>query len=111
MLVTVSMGSKSYNFKNSLQDLENGNDISLKERSSTLQVLNRNPLSFRGRMSTCQPDKEETDNDVARSKSKSLDPNEPHWLDQYSRFLFPLTYIIFLIVYFVHYTKAYDDRK
>ncbi|XP_031562300.1 gamma-aminobutyric acid receptor subunit beta-3-like isoform X2 [Actinia tenebrosa] len=109
MLVTVSMGNKSYNFKSSIQDLENGNGIPLKERSSKLQVFNRtNPLSFRGKIDSCQPRKE-NDSDVTSLIPKP--PNGPHRLDQYSRFLFPLTYTLFLTVYFVYYTKAYDDRK
>lgn len=112
MLVTVSLGNKSYNFKNSLQDLENGNGIPLKERSSKLHVLSRsNPLSFRGKLNSCQPEKDDDSSDDTRSIRKSPDPNDPHCLDQYSRFLFPLTYIVFLIVYFIYYTNAYDDRK
>lgn len=111
MLVTVSVGNKSYNFKSSIQDLENGNGIPLKERSSKLQVLTRNnPLSFRGKLNSCQPNKD-NDSDIARSIRKSLDPNDAHCLDKYSRFLFPLTYIVFLTVYFIYYTKAYDDSK
>jgi hypothetical protein len=109
MLVTVSVGNKSYNFKSSLQDMENGNGIPLQERSSKLQVLTRNkPLSFRGRLNVCQP-KKDKDIELAHSIRKSPAPNGPHWLDQYSRLLFPMMYILFLVVYFVYYTKAYEE--
>lgn len=118
MLVTVSVGSKSYNYSTSLDTVENGDGIALKERQRKPPPIlmrssnNSSPLSFRRKQNGFDSGKEKLYN---TSQRKSNNNNNSlvgcHWLDTYCRLLFPLAYVIFLVVYFVYYTNAYEERQ
>ncbi|XP_048578395.1 gamma-aminobutyric acid receptor subunit beta-like isoform X3 [Nematostella vectensis] len=107
MLVTVSVGNKSFNFKSSLDDIENGNGIKLHERPKKISLHTRKPLSFRGNRQMSGRKILKSTRLASAFRRSFLPEHGVHWMDKYSRCFFPLGYVAFLAVYFCIYTRSY----
>ena len=101
--VTVAVDGKSYKFKHSLEDMENGScpgrkpSIQQRKRKQTLASRLKPLFSKRAR--------KDKPNVLQAVKQRFRSEKGVHYLDQYSRILFPLGYAGFLTIYFVIYMK------
>lgn len=105
LLVTVAFDGKSYKFKHTLEDMENGTNSRStysKKKSSVHERKRRQTLAKR--LKPFFRKKEgKREGIVQLVKRKFSSEKGVHYLDQYSRILFPLGYAAFLTAYFVIY--------
>ncbi|XP_074614030.1 gamma-aminobutyric acid receptor subunit beta-like [Acropora palmata] len=101
--VTVAVDGKSYKFKHSLEDMENGScprrKPSIQQRKRKQTLASRLKPLFSNRARKDKP------NVLQAVKQRFRSEKGVHYLDQYSRILFPLGYAGFLTIYFVIYMK------
>lgn len=104
LLVTVAFDGKSYKFRHSLENMENGLHSSYPKRKSSVHDRTRKQnLATRLKPFFVKKGVKENEGVIHRVKRKFRSEQGVHYLDQYSRILFPLGYAAFLTTYFVIY--------
>jgi len=104
LLVTIDVDGKSYKFKHSLENLENGNSSSYPKRKCSINERRRKQrLSARLRPLFTKRPRKDKRSALEFIKQRFRSEKGVHYLDQYSRLLFPLGYTAFLLTYFVIY--------
>lgn len=104
LLVTVAFDGKSYKFRHSLENMENGARSSYPKRKSSLHDRKRKQnLATRLKPFFAKKGDKKNEGVIQRVKRKFRSEKGVHYLDQYSRILFPLGYAAFLTTYFVIY--------
>lgn len=104
LLVTVDVDGKSYKFKHSLENLENGNSSSYPKRKCSINERRRKQsLSARLKPLFTKRPRKDKRSALEFIKQRFRSEKGVHYLDQYSRLLFPLGYTAFLLTYFVIY--------
>lgn len=104
LLVTVAFDGKSYKFKHSLEDMENGTNLSYPKRKSPVHDRKRRQsLATRLKPFFTKRGIKNNEGIMQLVKRKFKSEKGVHYLDQYSRILFPLGYTAFLTTYFVIY--------
>ena len=115
MTVTVSIGNKTYDFNGSKEKKDERELLTCNNHSSnerTVRIIE--PI---GNISeTCQPDRSplkklQTRPSMIQMIRKTIEDGEEEicYLDKYSRIVFPLSYMIFLGIYFGIYTVRWDN--
>ncbi|XP_078359562.1 gamma-aminobutyric acid receptor subunit beta-3-like [Oculina patagonica] len=102
LLVTVAFDGKSYKFKHSLDDMENGTSSPYPKKKTSVHERKRKQ-SLATRLKPFFAKREGRRGVMQLVKRKFSSEKGVHYLDQYSRILFPLGYAAFLTTYFVIY--------
>lgn len=103
LLVTVAVDGKSYKFKHSLEDLENGASSYPKRKCSIHERKRKQSLAARLKPLFSKRTRKGKESVLQLVKRRFKSEKGVHYLDQYSRILFPLGYAAFLTTYFVIY--------
>ena len=103
LLVTVAVDGKSYNFKHRFEDMENGDSYHAKRKFSIHERKRKQSLAARLKPLFGKKRRKESKGGLKLIKHRFRSEKGVHYLDQYSRILFPLGYIAFLTTYFVIY--------
>ena len=103
LLVTVAVDGKSYNFKHRFVDMENGDSSHAKRKFSIHERKRKQSLAARLKPLFAKKRRKESKGGLKLMKQRFRSEKGVHYLDQYSRILFPLGYIAFLTTYFVIY--------
>lgn len=103
LLVTVAVDGKSYNFKHRFEDMENGDSYHAKRKFSIHERKRKQSLAARLKPLFGKKRRKESKGGLKLIKQRFRSEKGVHYLDQYSRILFPLGYIAFLTTYFVIY--------
>ena len=110
MTVTVAVGEKKYKLTNSVANVENGNSAqgNCHQSRCPRDRKRKTPLAYRFKplLSAGRKRRQASKNGESflRNLTRSLRPERGvHYLDKYSRFVFPVSYISFLVIYFYVY--------
>ena len=111
LIVTVAFDGKNYKFKNTLEDMENGtNSPYPKKKTSVHERKRRQSLASRLKPLFAKRGVKHKGGLMQIVKRKFKSEKGVHYLDQYSRILFPLGYGAFLTAYFVIYMVHQSKR-
>ncbi|XP_068711324.1 gamma-aminobutyric acid receptor subunit beta-3-like isoform X2 [Montipora foliosa] len=103
LLVTVAVDGKSYRFKQSLEDMENGSGSNPRRKSSVQERKRKQSLASRLKPFFAKRARRDKLGILQAVKQRFRSEKGVHYMDQYSRILFPLGYAAFLSIYFVIY--------
>lgn len=111
LLVTVAVDGRSYRFKHSMEDLENGSSSYPRRKCSIHDRKRRQSLAARLKPLFSKKARKDKGSVLQFVKQRFRSEKGVHYLDQYSRFLFPLGYGTFLTIYFVIYMVNWLNNR
>ncbi|XP_068708405.1 gamma-aminobutyric acid receptor subunit beta-like [Montipora foliosa] len=116
MTVTVSIGNKTYDFNSSKEKKDERELLTCNNHSSNERTVRIIEPIGSNISETCQPDRSPLKKLQRRPSMiqmirKTIEDGEEEicYLDKYSRIVFPLSYMIFLGIYFGIYTVRWDN--